>query len=40
LYAEKKFILDQRADRKSVYWGLDTVRTAKKIKRAADSQKK
>jgi len=40
LYVEKEFILDQRAGRKMVIGGLDTARTAKNIKRAADSQKK
>jgi len=40
LYVEKEFILDQRADRKMVIGGLDTARTAKNIKRAADSLKK
>jgi len=39
LNVEKKFILDQRADRNMVIGDLDTARTAKNIKRAADSQK-
>jgi len=40
LYVEKKFILDQRTDRKMVIGGLDIVSTANNIKRAADSHKK
>jgi len=40
LYVEREFIFDQRADRKLVIGGLDTARTAKNIKRAADLQKK
>jgi len=40
LYIKKEFILEQRAGSITVIGGLDIARTAKNIKRAADSQKK